>query len=52
MPESFQEINSECTVYEPSTEEIGYCACCDVEISIHDAHDGLCVHCDHAGDSQ
>ena len=48
MYENTQEINSECTVYEPAPEEISFCAHCDVEISIHDAHEGLCAVCDHA----
>lgn len=46
MNEFDQEINADCTTYEPSPAEIGFCSCCDVEISIHDAHDGLCAVCD------
>lgn len=46
MPEITAEINSECTIYEPAPHEIGFCRQCDVEISTHDAHDGLCAVCD------
>lgn len=32
-------------VEEPKPEEIGFCHCCDVEIFIPEARDGLCAVC-------
>ena len=40
------EINSDCTLYEPEPHEIGCCRKCDIEISLPDAHDGLCAVCE------
>ena len=49
MPEITQEINSECTVYEPAPEEIGCCLRCDVDISTPDHPHGLCSVCEEVG---
>lgn len=46
MDEDEQEINSSCTVYEPSSSEIGCCRKCDCDISIPDAPYGLCAVCE------
>jgi len=46
MDHNETEINSYCTVLEPETHEIGCCRKCDCDISIPDAHDGLCAVCE------
>ena len=48
MPEINEEINSACTVYEPSAAEMGCCTLCDCDISIYDHPDGICTFCDGA----
>lgn len=46
MPEISDEINSSCTIYEPSADEIGCCRRCDCDISIPDHPSSLCSVCD------
>lgn len=45
MLETDEKINSGCTVFEPTQNQISYCEICDVEISTYDAPEGLCAIC-------
>lgn len=42
MQEYPEEINP---IQEPKPEEIGFCPCCDAEVFIPTARDGLCAVC-------
>lgn len=42
MPEDDEFCNP---IQEPKPEEIGFCPCCDAEVFLPDARDGLCAVC-------